>query len=86
MVHDKNAIDDINCVAKQIEDYLSAHPNAADSIEGIVKWWLVRQQYERRYDIVNKALQVLLTKGAVLKSTKAGNVVYVKNNASNKMH
>lgn len=79
-MHDKSEINEVNCVAKQIEDYLSAHPNAADSLGGIVKWWLTRQQFEQQYEIVNKALQILLSKGAVLKSTHAGNTVYVKNN------
>jgi hypothetical protein len=33
-------------VAAELLAYLSRHPNAADTLEGIMNWWLPRQRYE----------------------------------------
>ncbi|MCJ7603252.1 MAG: hypothetical protein MUO63_17355 [Desulfobulbaceae bacterium] len=42
MVHEQQ----IEHIAQEIERYLQTRPNAADSLEGITKWWLTRQRYE----------------------------------------
>ena len=85
-MHNKKDREKVTCVAEQIEEYLSEHPNAADSLEGIVKWWLTRQHYENRYEIVNKALDVLVEKGIISKSKVAGQTIYIKKGSTKKLH
>lgn len=58
---DKDVIE----VAKQIKDYLSTRPHAADSLEGVVGWWLRRQQLEIARDRVQRALDYLVESGFV---------------------
>jgi hypothetical protein len=69
---------EIVAIAQEIHDYLSAHPNAVDSLEGVVKWWLTRQRFESATDSVQKALDYLVAGGLVSKKVIAsGRVVYV---------
>lgn len=55
----------IESAAEMITNYLKAHPNAADTIDGIVSWWLTRQQYAESRDIVEKALELLVQRDCV---------------------
>ncbi len=52
-------------IAREIERYLDAHPNAADSVEGILRWWLTRQRYEQSAEHVARALEHLVSAGVV---------------------
>jgi hypothetical protein len=64
-------------VAETIQRYLDAHPNAADSVEGITRWWLTRQRYEEAIKIVEQALERLVAEGKVAKTVTAeGTVLY----------
>lgn len=64
-------------IAQEIKNYLMAHPNAADSREGIVKWWLTRQRYEEALGQVQIALDQLVAEGVISKRRAAdGKVVY----------
>ena len=69
--------EDIVTVAQEIRNYLMAHPNAADSLEGIVKWWLTRQRYEEAMGQVQKALDYLVVRGDISKrQLSSGKVIY----------
>lgn len=46
--------------------HLSDHPEADDTIEGIVQWWLLEQRIKQQIPLVEKALAVLVEKGFVL--------------------
>lgn len=46
-------------VANEIEKYLDHHPNAADTLEGILKWWIYRIRVEEAAVTVSKALEIL---------------------------
>ncbi len=52
-------------IAREIARYLDAHPNAADSVEGILRWWLTRQRYEQSAEYVTRALEHLVSVGVV---------------------
>lgn len=52
-------------VADAIKCYLDAHPNAADSVEGIAHWWLTRQRFEDATEVVEEALERLVAKGEI---------------------
>jgi len=49
----------------EILRYLRAHPQAADTVDGIVLWWLPRQRYEEAVDRVQHALDDLVARGLV---------------------
>jgi len=45
--------------------YLRGHPSAADSLDGIVEWWLPRQRYETAKAAIQQALDDLIREGIV---------------------
>lgn len=64
-------------VAQEISHYLESHPEAADTLEGVVNWWLARQRYEYSYRMVKQALEHLVEEGKVARQvTVGGGIVY----------
>lgn len=63
---------DVAEMVDAIKRYLKKHPQAADTLEGIVNWWLLRQRYEIAEEVVNKALEVLVEQGTVAKMNPKG--------------
>ena len=59
-------------VAETILRYVTAHPGACDSIDGICDWWLVRQQRDDTRIAVAAALQGLVDGGRMEASTGVG--------------
>ena len=55
-------------VAREIEDYLRAHPQAADSLEGIATWWVSRQRIQDEVEVVQAALVELSRAGVLLEA------------------
>lgn len=43
--------------------YLHRHPDAADTLDGIVLWWLPRQRYETARERIGRVLDDLVTRG-----------------------
>ncbi len=71
--------EEILTAAQEIRDYLRAHPNAADSAQGIAKWWLGRRRYEEAIETVRSALDYLVAEGTVIKrKTVSGETVFVR--------
>lgn len=69
----------IAAVADVIKRYLDAHPNAADSVEGIAYWWLARQRLEDSKEIVEEALEHLVAEGEITKTaTREGKTLYFR--------
>jgi hypothetical protein len=69
-------------IADQIECYLKNYPNAADTIEGITKWWLPEQEIELSELMVLQALNYLSSKSVVkCNANPCGNKVYSSNKA-----
>lgn len=50
-------------VERQILQYLRECPQACDTLEGIAKWWVMRQRLNDTVDIVQKALERLKSEG-----------------------
>lgn len=74
---------DIVEIARQIERYLATHPNAADSLEGILGWWLTRQRYEDSAQQVRQALERLLRQGTITTRVLGdGKTLYVRRSGS----
>lgn len=57
---------EIDQTAQMISDYLDSHPEAADTLDGIVNWWLMRQRQAQTRDTVKQALEKLVKQGIVV--------------------
>ncbi|ABA58346.1 hypothetical protein Noc_1880 [Nitrosococcus oceani ATCC 19707] len=69
--------EELAAVANAIKHYFDAHPNAADSVEGIARWWLTRQRFKEATETIEKALECLVAEGEVTKMvTGEGKFVY----------
>ncbi|TPW17771.1 MAG: hypothetical protein FD130_530 [Halothiobacillaceae bacterium] len=55
----------VSGVAQEIERYLEAHPEAADSLEGIAMWWVSHQRIRAEIAVVQAALERLADSGVV---------------------
>ena len=58
-------------VALKILRYLQEHPRAADTANGILEWWLLKQSISEQQNLVDQALKMLVEKNLIL-STTAG--------------
>jgi hypothetical protein len=64
-------------VEKSVLAYLDGHPQAADTLQGIVNWWLPRQRYERDRRRIEQALGALVLQGKLRRSPlPGGDVLY----------
>ncbi len=62
---------------QSILDYFAAHPNAADTVDGIIKWWLGEQGVSYSKSEVETALESLASKGNIAKTfNKSGETIY----------
>jgi hypothetical protein len=52
---------------KAILKYLETHPHAADTLEGIVNWWLPLQRHQDALEEIEKILEELVEDGQVVK-------------------
>lgn len=50
-------------VERSVLGYLRCHPNAADTLDGIVSWWLPQQRYEMEHERIKRVLQQLVQGG-----------------------
>jgi Arc/MetJ family transcription regulator len=50
-------------IRQEILDYLSGHPHAMDSLEGIATWWLPRHEARIDIGLVARALEALQVNG-----------------------
>jgi hypothetical protein len=55
----------IENVAMEIGRYLHAHPDAADSAEGVRHWWLTHENAKVALTVVDAALDRLISQGVV---------------------
>jgi hypothetical protein len=64
-------------IAREIARYLVEHPDAADTLDGIRRWWLTRQRYEDATVLVQRAVELLVREGAAVgRKMPDGNIVY----------
>jgi hypothetical protein len=55
-------------IEESVIGYLRNHPQAADTVEGIVKWWLPRQRYESALASIERVLLRLVDAGVLKRS------------------
>lgn len=64
MNDEKDSTDEFG-IRKQILEYLVAHPEAEDTLEGVVHWWLQEWQHKHFLPQIKKALESLVKSGVV---------------------
>ncbi len=52
-------------IVREILSYLSEHPDAQDTLEGIIQWWLLERKIKYQKGLVQEALAELVAKGSV---------------------
>ena len=62
-------LEDIERCARVVDEYLRAHPNAADTRAGIQAWWIGDFADEASPEVVQSALELLLVRGRVVRRT-----------------
>lgn len=71
-----------SAIVEAVRQYLTRHPNAADSLEGILRWWLPKDLQRVPVGLLGQALEVLVATGEVHKRTLPdGSSLYVQGNA-----
>ena len=64
-------------LAREILSYLAEHPQAQDSLEGVMQWWLLEREIRRWTVQVRAALAGLVADGLVLeRQVGSGRMVY----------
>jgi hypothetical protein len=53
-------------VALSILEYLNQNPHAADTVSGILEWWLLKQSIDEEQNVVEQALGKLLERNLIL--------------------
>ncbi len=75
MAHSKRAE---AAVARRILSYLHSHREAGDTLEGIMRWWMLRQRLSESSEITQRALERLVQTGEVVeRRSGAGETMYV---------
>jgi hypothetical protein len=66
-------------VAREIKRYLAAHPDAADTIDGLMQWWLPHDCAALPRETVEQALALLVADGEIVSRTLVdGTVIYAR--------
>lgn len=70
-------------IERSLLAYLRGHPRAADTLDGIVDWWLPRQRYETARLRIESALERLVAEGTLRRDIlQDGAVLYALRDAT----
>lgn len=69
-------------IGYQILAYLVEHPEAQDTVEGIVEWWLLERQIKFQTARVQEALFELVAKGLVIEQKGSNSQTHYRINLS----
>ena len=76
---DKSESDTTN-LQREIVGYLQKNPNAGDSLEGVMNWWLSQRNKKPDVAEIEQVLEQLIAEGSVRKvSLVGGTILYRKN-------
>ena len=67
-------------IGNEILAYLVDHPNARDTLEGIVEWWLLEQQIKFQTARVKDALSDLVARGLILEKKGSNSQIHYRIN------
>lgn len=60
---------DVGALKQEVLDYLKDHPEAQDTLDGVVQWWLIRSRVMTGLEWVCTALTELEKEGSIRKVT-----------------
>jgi len=60
--------------------YLSNNPEAGDTVEGIIEWWLLEQRIKSETEKVKSALSRLVAKGLIVENKRKSSGAYYRVN------
>jgi hypothetical protein len=64
-------------IARAILEYLREQPASGDTVEGISKWWIMRQRISESVEMVRLVLSELARQGLIFERPRAdGNTIY----------
>lgn len=69
-------------IAQGILEYLLNHPEAEDTLEGVVQWWLRDRTIKQKTLVVQKALASLVENGLVVAVTGRDSRIHYRINKS----
>lgn len=85
--HAVPAVEDEGEVGRSVLAYLHSHPQAADTLRGIVNWWLPRQRYESSCQRIEHVLGALVAEGLLHRDELPdGEVLYALNRHTKPPH
>lgn len=71
---------DVEVVAEAIRAYLRDHPHAADTVEGIARWWLSAAFENPKASCVQHAVEQLVSRGEMTRRIlRDGTVIFERN-------
>ena len=69
----------VDAIANAVLHHLQAHPLAADSVEGVARWWLGPALANVRVEQVERALDLLVSRHALRRlSLMDGSILYAQ--------
>jgi len=71
---------DSNPISKAILRYLVKNPESRDTMEGIMKWWLLEQEIQHQRQLVERAIRVLVEKGYLIRKQESDSQVHYQIN------
>jgi hypothetical protein len=69
-------------IGYQILAYLVEHPEARDTLEGILEWWLFERQIKLQLPRVKEAISELVAKGFILEKKEFNSHIHFQINTS----
>ena len=79
MKEDRSARDKSQ-IAHEILAYLTDHPDAQDTFEGIMQWWLLDQKIKYQIEMVKETLTELKEKGFLIEHKSADSQIHYQLN------
>lgn len=80
-LHTQAAPEDDGEIERSLLGYLRGHPQAADTLDGIVEWWLPLQRYETARLRIERTLERLVADGTLRRDLlRDGAVLYALRN------
>ena len=63
-------------IAEAIEDYLRVRPQAADTLEGIARWWLYGDLQNAPLEQIQQAVDALCRRRVLEATHRSGQLIY----------